>query len=223
MPVLATDISRNNRTYTKKVLDIGTGTGFLAKNLTILGHEVTGLDFSTDMMCQTRMKMKRSGLSWQLVIGDAEKPDFPDNAFDVVICRYLLWTLPHPATAISEWVRVLRSGGILVVIDGRRKRTCETFSSRVNRTLWAISRRICRGYSGIQGHNLELEKTLPYFEGISADEILSYYEERSLTHCKVMNLEDLAEIVVRNLPWYVRFGYRSSGTLQVVSGKKPEL
>ena len=73
-----------------KILDMGTGTGFLAMNLTILGHEVTCLDFSEDMVSQARTKMQWHSLSWKLVMGDAEDPDFPDDIFDAVICRYLL-------------------------------------------------------------------------------------------------------------------------------------
>lgn len=206
----------------REILDVGTGTGFLARNLSALGHQVTGLDFSTDMMSQARTKMKTLGLSWELVLGDAEDPDFPDNSFDVVICRYLLWTLPHPDDAITQWVRLLRPGGLLIVIDGKRKKRRDTLPTRVNRLLWTASRRICKGYSGIQGHNLDIEKDLPYFEGIDADEILGYFSRHPLTGCTVTNLDAFPEIVSRNLPWFVRFGYRSSGIPQIVSGKKEE-
>jgi SAM-dependent methyltransferase len=36
-----------------------------------------------------------------------------------VISRHVLWTLPHPEAAIDEWMRVLRPGGRLVVVDGQ--------------------------------------------------------------------------------------------------------
>ncbi|PKM75442.1 MAG: class I SAM-dependent methyltransferase, partial [Firmicutes bacterium HGW-Firmicutes-17] len=41
-----------------------------------------------------------------------------DNSYDVVINRHLVWTLPHPKKAIAEWVRVLKPGGRLIIIDG---------------------------------------------------------------------------------------------------------
>jgi hypothetical protein len=31
----------------------------------------------------------------------------------------VLWTLPHPEAAIDEWIRLLRTGGRLVVVDGQ--------------------------------------------------------------------------------------------------------
>jgi SAM-dependent methyltransferase len=204
----------------QKILDIGTGTGFLAMNLTALGYEVTGLDFSEGMMNQARAKMEKTNLSWQLVMGDAEHPDFPDNTFDVIICRYLLWTLPHPEKAVTHWVHMVKPGGKIIVIDGKRKRNDETIKSRVNTFLWKVSRRIFRGYSGIQGHNLEIEKNLPYYEGIGAGEVISYFKKVDLTGSRVHNLYGLPGIIKRNLPWFVRFGYRSSGVVQVIWGEK---
>ena len=50
---------------------------------------------------------------------DAEHLPFPPGSFDLAISRHLLWTLAHPEAAIDEWIRVLRPGGRLVVIDGQ--------------------------------------------------------------------------------------------------------
>ena len=47
----------------------------------------------------------------------AEKPDFPDETFDVIVSRNLTWTLPDAAGAYKEWIRVLKSGGILINAD----------------------------------------------------------------------------------------------------------
>src|SRR5205807_2091298 len=49
----------------------------------------------------------------------AEQLPFGPARFDLVISRHLLWTLPHPEAAIDEWIRVLRPGGRLVVVDGQ--------------------------------------------------------------------------------------------------------
>lgn len=47
----------------------------------------------------------------KLKILDAEKPEFPDATFDVVVSRNLTWTLPHAEEAYREWTRVLKKGG----------------------------------------------------------------------------------------------------------------
>lgn len=48
---------------------------------------------------------------------DAEKPEFPDATFDVVVSRNLTWTLPHAEEAYREWTRVLKKGGVLLNFD----------------------------------------------------------------------------------------------------------
>ncbi len=204
----------------KKILDVGTGTGFIAMNLAMIGHDVTGLDFSEGMINQAKEKMQKHSLSWNLVMGDAEHPDFPPESFDTVICRYVLWTLPNPEVAISEWVKLIKPGGRIVVIDGKRQRVDNSTSAKFNRFLWKLSRRICCGYSGIQGHDLTLEKDLPYFEGISKDEIINLFTREDLADFNIRTLDKLPDIIRCNLPWYMRFGYHSSGMLYIVSGKK---
>ena len=48
---------------------------------------------------------------------DAQKLEFEDNTFDVVISRNLTWNLEHPDVAYREWVRVLKVGGKLLNFD----------------------------------------------------------------------------------------------------------
>lgn len=100
-------------------LDVGCGTGFLALELAARGHRATGIDFAQAMLAEARGKAAAQGLSVHFAEGDAEAPPFPAESFDLVVCRHLLWTLPYPETALSAWVRLLRPGGRLAVIDGR--------------------------------------------------------------------------------------------------------
>ena len=51
------------------------------------------------------------------MVMDAEKLDFSDESFDVVISRNLTWTLPHPIDAYAQWHRVLKKGGLLLNFD----------------------------------------------------------------------------------------------------------
>jgi SAM-dependent methyltransferase len=99
------------------VLDVGCGTGSLARVLTAHGHQVTGVDLSPNMVEHARRKL--AGLSATVLLGDAADPPVAGQRFDVVLCRHLLWTLPDPGAALRRWVGLLRPGGQLVLIEGR--------------------------------------------------------------------------------------------------------
>lgn len=101
-----------------EVIDLGCGTGFLALELAQRGHRVTGVDFAPAMIAAARRKAAERGLAVRFEEADAEALAFAPAAFDLAVSRHLLWTLPHPEAAIAEWVRVLRRGGRLAVIDG---------------------------------------------------------------------------------------------------------
>ena len=98
-------------------LDAGCGTGFLCFELAARGHHVTGVDFATAMVAEARRKAVERGVSIRLAEADAEQLPFKACTFGLVISRHLLWTLPHSEAAIDDWLRVLRPGGRLVVVD----------------------------------------------------------------------------------------------------------
>src|SRR5713101_3129669 len=102
-----------------EALDAGCGTGFLSFELAARGHQVTGVDFAPAMLAEARQKAVTRGASIRFEEADAEQLPFSPGSFDLVISRHLLWTLPHPEAAIDEWIRVLRPGGRLVVVDGQ--------------------------------------------------------------------------------------------------------
>jgi ubiquinone/menaquinone biosynthesis C-methylase UbiE len=101
------------------VLDAGCGTGFLAFELADRGHGVTGVDFAPAMLAEARRKAAERGLSIRFEEGDAEHLPFAPGSFDLAISRHLLWTLPHPQAAMDEWIRVVRPGGRVVIVDGQ--------------------------------------------------------------------------------------------------------
>jgi ubiquinone/menaquinone biosynthesis C-methylase UbiE len=102
-----------------EALDLGCGTGFLSLELAARGHRVTGIDFAPAMIAEAHRKAEERGFDIRFEEGDAENLPFAAGHFDLAVCRHLLWTLPHPEAAIDEWMRVLRRGGRLVVIDGK--------------------------------------------------------------------------------------------------------
>ncbi len=104
-----------------KVLELCTGTGYVARHLAeaVPGVEVHGLDISPEMLAVGRRKLAHSSAVVTLVEGDAAALPYPDESFDVVMAAFGLHELP-PAVrraAIAESVRVLRPDGRLIAMD----------------------------------------------------------------------------------------------------------
>ncbi len=104
---------------TLDVLDVGCGTGFLTFELAARGHRVTGIDFAVAMLGEALRKAALRNVSVRFQQADAEKLPFASRSFDLIISRHLLWTLADPEAAISEWIRIIRLGGRVVVVDGQ--------------------------------------------------------------------------------------------------------
>ena len=100
------------------VLDVGTGPGFFPVILGREGHRVTGIDCTAAMLDQARENCARYGSEARFEVMDAQNLTFPDCSFDLVISRNVVWNLDDPAKAYSEWLRILRPGGLLMVFDG---------------------------------------------------------------------------------------------------------
>jgi SAM-dependent methyltransferase len=100
------------------VLDVATGTGYVALAAASLGHRVTAIDLSPPMLDELRVCAADRGLAVDARLGDAVAPDFPPSRFDAVASRHLLWTLREPETAMANWRALLRPGGRLVAVDG---------------------------------------------------------------------------------------------------------
>ena len=100
------------------LLDIGTGTG---RMLEVLGPRVAhalGVDQSREMLAVARVNLERAGLGNGIVrLGDMYQLPLADSCFDAVVVHQVLHYADRPAAAIAEAARVLRPGGVLVLVD----------------------------------------------------------------------------------------------------------
>jgi len=102
----------------KKVLDIGTGTGNLAYVMAEMGHQVKGIDVSPGMLALAREKKPPNKGTVVFEQQDAQQLSEASGAiYDVVISRNVLWTIQDPQQALQEWRRVLKPGGCIVMMD----------------------------------------------------------------------------------------------------------
>ena len=114
------------------VLDVGCGAGFFEMVLADFRCSVTGIDLTQDMIERGKDLLARHGSNAKLMVMDAEKPEFKDESFDVVISRNLVWTLPHPVEAYKEWLRVLKPGGLLLVYDAEYAKGFHRYNQEEN-------------------------------------------------------------------------------------------
>jgi ubiquinone/menaquinone biosynthesis C-methylase UbiE len=101
---------------TGRVLEVAIGTGL---NLAHYPDEVqlTGLEWSPAMLDIARHRAGQVGRAVDLRQGDAQALEFPDAAFDTVVCTFSLCAIPDDQKAVAEMARVLRPGGLLLLAD----------------------------------------------------------------------------------------------------------
>ena len=102
-----------------RVLDLGTGLGYLAGVAARLGHDAVGIDIAPRMIERARERAERLDLTIDLRVADVDRLPFPDGSFDAVSERNVLWTMPDPPAALAEIARVLRPGGHLLLMESR--------------------------------------------------------------------------------------------------------
>ena len=102
------------------ILDVATGTGDLAIDaLKLDPSHITGIDISEKMLEAGREKINKMGLSdkIELIPGDSEKMLFPDKSFDVVMSAFGVRNFADPLAGLTEMGRVLRNGGLIMVLE----------------------------------------------------------------------------------------------------------
>ncbi len=99
-----------------RILEVGVGTG-LSLSSYRRASRVIGIDISEPMLDKARQRVRRQGLSHveDIRTGDAERLDFADASFDVVVAQYVVTAVPNPERALDEFARVVRPGGEIVI------------------------------------------------------------------------------------------------------------
>lgn len=120
-----------------KVLDIGCGPGTIACSMALLGHDVTAVDLSRNMVEKAKDNAAALGLDIEFVCTSALELPFSDDTFDAVVSRNLVWALPDPEASFAQWSRVLKPGGMVVYLDGNHYRYLFNDEDRRNRELVA--------------------------------------------------------------------------------------
>jgi ubiquinone/menaquinone biosynthesis C-methylase UbiE len=96
------NLTLENLTGVKSVLDVGTGSGLFAEQFAVKGLQVTGLDVNPDMLPVAQQYVP----SGSFQEGIAEKIPFPNGSFDLVFMGLLLHETDDILLALNEAHRV---------------------------------------------------------------------------------------------------------------------
>jgi ubiquinone/menaquinone biosynthesis C-methylase UbiE len=98
------------------VLEVAVGTGL---NLALYpsGTRLTGVDLSPAMLARARSRSAAIGRPIELKEADVEALPFDDGTFDTVVCTLAMCAVPDERAAILEMSRMLRPGGLLLLLD----------------------------------------------------------------------------------------------------------
>jgi ubiquinone/menaquinone biosynthesis C-methylase UbiE len=99
-------------------LDVGCGTGSISLLLASMGYRVTGVDFSPMMIEIARRKSSDASQAIAFHVMDASNIELPNNDFDALLCRHLLWTIPEPQKVLERWSNLLKPTSHMILIEG---------------------------------------------------------------------------------------------------------
>ncbi|MDQ7093540.1 methyltransferase domain-containing protein [Desulfosporosinus sp. PR] len=108
-----------------QVLEVAPGPGFLAIELARRGFVVTGVELSEDFVAIEKKNAQAEGVSVEFKQGNASDLPLPEGKFDFVVCSAAFKNFSKPLKALDEMYRVLKPGGIALVLDMNRENTPE--------------------------------------------------------------------------------------------------
>ncbi len=117
------------------ILDVGCGTGVLVPFIldkSLPGSSLFELDFSTEMLRKNRRRWQSNSEFVSQINADTYLLPFDDNQFNIIICFAVLPHLPDKLLAISEWRRVLVSGGQLLILHLMSSKLLNEFHSKAD-------------------------------------------------------------------------------------------
>ena len=122
-----------------RVLEVGCGTG-ISLPLYGRGCRLFGIDISERILAKARRRADALPNVEAIEVMDAEALRFPADSFDVVVAQYVVTAVPDPERALSEFARVLRPGGEIVITT--RIGAGQGMRGRIEKALMPVTSRL---------------------------------------------------------------------------------
>ena len=104
------------------VLEIAPGAGYLSIELSKLGkYKITGMDISKDLIEICTRNAMEAGVQINFQQGNVSNMPFQSNVFNFIICVLAFKNFKEPVKALEEMHRVLKPGGLALIMDLNRK------------------------------------------------------------------------------------------------------
>lgn len=100
----------------RRVLEVSFGTGYLLMQYADK-YETYGIDYNSKMVETAKKNLARKNIKAKLQQANVEQLPFPDNYFDTIINTMAFSGYPNGKKAMSEFYRVLKDGGKLLIVD----------------------------------------------------------------------------------------------------------
>ena len=115
------------------VLEVAPGPGFLSIELARCGsYNVTALDVSKTFVALARKNAAEARVQVEFLEGNASAMPFPNDSFDLLVCRAAFKNFAQPKKALEEMYRVLRPGGTGLIVDLDRNTPMSAIRNYVN-------------------------------------------------------------------------------------------
>ena len=114
--IVQIELSRGDR-----LLEVGVGTG---KNMPYWPQEIhlTAIDLTPGMVARARQRAAKLRVDAEIMEGDAQSMEFPDNSFDAAAATFVFCSVPDPVLGLRELERVVRPGGSIFLMEHVRSK-----------------------------------------------------------------------------------------------------
>ena len=168
----------------KRVLDLATGTGIVARLLAEQvgpAGSVVGADLNGEMLSVARQRSAASGHEIEFIESPVHPLNLSDGEFDVVVCQQGFQFFPDRTAAAGEMFRCLKGGGSVVISTWRPVTECGFFGA------------VCETLESLGEAEISNTMRVP-FDFIAGEELARPFEASGFSNVSVENVIKPLEI-----------------------------